>query len=376
MTKPDGVIVLTCEYAPFPGGIGTYAGQLVNEVRKAGFAAMVLAPDYPDLPQPAAEPDTHRILRHHQISPVAALNILSRLKASPPDRVFLAADIRSVLLASLLKPLHRRPFRAMIHGSEVSKLKQRNPLTRLASRGYRTADVILANSKATLDLFAANFGDPFRSAVTYLGVDESWFEPATGGFEHPDLAALPAGASVICTVGRIEARKGHSEALRIIARAQQAYGLHDPVFVMPGMPEDQTYADAVQVEARSLGVRAIAPGRLSQDDLRRLYARAACQLLCAREIAGKIEGFGLVLLEAAAQGCPSVATRVGGISEVMGETGFLAAADDFDGMARAVAAYALDADLRRAHGMAALRRAETFTWAECARRSFPELWRS
>ncbi|HEY3697183.1 glycosyltransferase family 4 protein [Phenylobacterium sp.] len=371
-----GGIVLTCEYPPFPGGIGTYAGELVSELRRAGFKAVAIAPAYPEFPAPDREPDTHRILRHHGITPVSALKVLNVLRSSPRHSILLAADIRSVLLAAILKPLHGRNFRAMIHGSEVSKLQQGGPLFRLATWAYAAADLILANSQATLQLFSASFGSPFESRVTYLGVDHAWFAPQDGGFEHADLAALDPQSAVVCTVGRIEARKGHLESVRILARARDDYGLADPVFVMAGRPEDEAYVAHVLAEAKALGIPAIQTGRLSQADLKRLYRRAACHVLCARELSGKIEGFGLVLLEAAAQDCPSVATRLGGIPEVMGDTGVVLPADDFDGMARAVAVYAADIGTRRRDGAAAKLRAQAFTWAQCARRTFPELWAS
>src|SRR5688500_18720394 len=121
--SPHGIILMTCEYPPFPGGIGTYAGRLANIVRAGGHAATVIAPAYPDLPAVPQEPDTFRILRHHRISPLAALRALSVLRNLPNDRLFLAADIRSVVLAFLLRPFHRKAYRAMIHGSEVGKLR-------------------------------------------------------------------------------------------------------------------------------------------------------------------------------------------------------------------------------------------------------------
>jgi len=89
---------------------------------------------------------------------------------------------------------------------------------------------------------------------------------------------------------------------------------------------------------------------------------------------GKIEGFGLVLVEAAAQGCPSIAAAVGGIPEVLGETGALVAPDDLDGFAARIAEFAGNAAARGAHGAAARARAERFTWAACARTTFPELF--
>src|SRR5204862_6100017 len=109
--------------------------------------------------------------------------------------------------------------------------------------------------------------------------------------------------------------------VRALARARQEHALREPVDVIAGRPEDHGYAAAVLDEARRLGVEVVAPGRLSDQDLKRLYRRAACHVLFARELPGKIEGFGLVLLEAGAQSCPSVTTAVGGIPEVMGASG-------------------------------------------------------
>lgn len=373
---PEGVIVLTCEYPPFPGGIGTYAGRLVDAVREGGFKAKVVAPAYPDLPAPPADPDALRVLGHHRISPGAALKTLALLRRTPKTWPFLAADIRTVLLAYALSPLHRRPYRAMIHGSEVSKFKAGSPLFGLVRRAYAAAEMIAANSQATLDLFSANFGAPRRGVVAYLGVESAWFEPVSGPFEHPALAALPSNAAVICAVGRIEARKGQLETVQAVARARDAHGLENPVFVIAGRPEDDAYAAAVLEEAKRLDLTVIATGRLSDDDLKRLYQRAACHTLCARDLPGKIEGFGLVLLEAAAQNCPTVATALGGIPEVMGDTGVLVAHDDLDAMSRAITGYARDPALRARDGAAARLRATGFNWASCARRTFAELaWR-
>jgi phosphatidyl-myo-inositol dimannoside synthase len=373
MMPPDGIIVLTCEYPPFPGGIGTYSGRLVDAVRASGHKATVIAPAYPDLPVAPNDPDTFRILGHHWISPLAAMRILFILRSAPKDRLFLAADIRSVLLAYALRPFHRRPYRAMIHGSEVSKFKSGSFVLGLVKSAYASAEMIAANSNATLKIFSDNFGTPQRGVVAYLGVEPAWFEPVKGNFDNPQLAALPQAASVVCAVGRIEARKGQLETVRAIACAREKYGLAEPFFVIAGRPEDHSYAAAVLDEGKRLGVPVVGPGRLSDDDLKRLYQRAACHTLLARELPGKIEGFGLVLLEAAAQGCPSVATAVGGIPEVMGSTGVVTQPDDLEETARAIAAFATDPGLRARNGALSKARALTFDWAACAGATFPEL---
>jgi phosphatidylinositol alpha-1,6-mannosyltransferase len=370
---PAGAILLTAEYLPFPGGIATFASRLAQEVRDAGFRAHVLAPKYPDLPSPPPHADTHRPLRHHGIPPAALFHVPRLLRSFPAGLPFMAADIRSVLLARMTQPVHRRQYRAMIHGSEVSKLASRNPVWSLVRSAYAGASMIVANSNATLAEFRTGFGDHPNVVVAHLGVDGVWFDPVDGDFEHPELRALGPEATIACTVGRIEARKGQLEAVQVVSLARSTQGLRNVVYVAAGRPEDPDYAAAVQREAARLGVRAVLPGAVSDGDLKRLFRRAACHLLCARQLPGKIEGFGLVILEAGAQSCPTVTTAVGGIPEALGDTGACVAPGDIAAMAAALAAYGNDRAKRSVDGAAARTHARTFSWNACARHSFPEL---
>jgi N-acetyl-alpha-D-glucosaminyl L-malate synthase BshA len=71
------------------------------------------------------------------------------------------------------------------------------------------------------------------------------------------------------------------------------------------------------------------------------------------------ESFGLAALEAMSCEVPVVATRAGGLPEVVvdGETGFLCAVGDVDGMAEAAMRLLADEELRQRLGRAARRRA-------------------
>jgi glycosyltransferase involved in cell wall biosynthesis len=73
------------------------------------------------------------------------------------------------------------------------------------------------------------------------------------------------------------------------------------------------------------------------------------------------ESFGLAALEAMACDVPVVASRVGGLPEVIedGRSGFLHAPDDLDGMARSAVALLTDRTLHRRMAAAGLRLVRT-----------------
>jgi glycosyltransferase involved in cell wall biosynthesis len=89
------------------------------------------------------------------------------------------------------------------------------------------------------------------------------------------------------------------------------------------------------------------------------------------------EGFGSVLLEAAAMGIPVVATRVTGCVDAVvdGETGTLVAPRDAHALAAAMSAYLEDPNLRRRHGAAGRARALSCFRQETLWRAYLEEYR-
>ncbi len=81
------------------------------------------------------------------------------------------------------------------------------------------------------------------------------------------------------------------------------------------------------------------------------------------------EAFGMPVAEAMAAGVPVVATRVGGIPEMIedGKTGLLVEADDAQGLAEGIRRLLADEDLRESMGKSAKARAtELFSWDRVA----------
>jgi glycosyltransferase involved in cell wall biosynthesis len=107
-----------------------------------------------------------------------------------------------------------------------------------------------------------------------------------------------------------------------------------------GIVGDGTGRPALEKLAAELAVshRVRFLGRLSQEELRAAYASASLFVLTPRPTPGDVEGFGLVYLEAASSGTPSLGTRFGGATDAIaeGESGFFADDASPEAIARAL----------------------------------------
>jgi phosphatidylinositol alpha-1,6-mannosyltransferase len=106
-------------------------------------------------------------------------------------------------------------------------------------------------------------------------------------------------------------------------------------------------------------------GALEDKDVIELYH--ACDLVIFPVLprAEDVEGFGIILLEAAAAGKPVVSTRIGGIADAIEHNvnGILVAPEDYQLMAQSIIALLSDDQTRLAMGEYAQKRVtETFGW--------------
>ena len=199
-------------------------------------------------------------------------------------------------------------------------------------------------------------------------------------FQSPDVADVTKrkfgldGKRILLFVGRLAKRKGVKEfiqhSLGRIARA-----IPHVCFVVAGNnpTESLTQRDDTITEIEAaisatglLGyVRLL--GGLSDEDIIGLYQACDLFVLPALESESDVEGFGIVLLEAAAAGKPAVATRVGGIPDAVEDckTGHLTKPGDYEGLGDAIISLLNDGQRKHVMGEAAMRRAqEDFCWAK------------
>ncbi len=182
------------------------------------------------------------------------------------------------------------------------------------------------------------------------------------GLEAPPLPSGPApsdAARVLC-LGRFTKEKGFDLALAAFASVPD----RSPAarLVMAG---DGPERPNLEQQATDMGItdRVQFLGWVSPDKVTPLIRTATVVVVPSRH-----EGFSLVALEAALMGRPVVATRVGGLPEVVvhQETGLLVEPEDTKGLAEAIAFLLAHPDAATQMGRAARRRAiDVFGWERC-----------
>jgi glycosyltransferase involved in cell wall biosynthesis len=191
------------------------------------------------------------------------------------------------------------------------------------------ADRVVAVSQAIArDLVERYRIDAARTVVVHNGIDAWAFRPARDAATVRAEMRVPRGRRVIVMAGRMTPQKGWDVLLEAAARLT---AVRDDLFWL--LVGDGPLRAALTRRAGDLGVRACFAG--ARADMADVLGCADVVVLASRS-----EGLPFTLLEAMALGKPVVATRVGGVPEVVedGRSGRLVPPQDPAALASAVAA--------------------------------------
>ncbi|WP_327720897.1 glycogen synthase [Streptomyces sp. NBC_00490] len=270
--------------------------------------------------------------------------------------------IPHVMTAHSLEPL--RPWKAeqLGGGYALSSWAERTAI--------ESADAVIAVSGAMREDILACYPalDPARVHVVHNGIDTALYRPDHGTEALTRIGVDPDRPFVLF-VGRITRQKGVPHLLRAVRDIDPAA----QVVLCAGAPDtpeiDREFRELFQ-ELSSVreGVHWI-PQMLPRPDVIQLLTHAAV-FVCP----SVYEPLGIVNLEAMACGTPVVASRIGGIPEVVedGKTGVLVPVDDdFEpALARALDSVLGDPEGARRMGEAGRERAVgEFGWDAVARRT-------
>lgn len=314
-----------------------------------------------------------------------------------PDVVLAGSGLTAPIAQSAARACGARTA-VYVHGLDVA-------VRNLAYRvmwlpAIRSADRVIANSNATAKLCRGVGIDPARIGIVHPGVDLP-AEPLSRR-EKRSVAKARASTSgenraehdvaefrerhglgdrpLLLSVGRLSARKGLREfvthALPRITAARP-----DAMLLIVGDTPDQ----ALHAQAQTLdSIRAAARQASVGENLRCLgtitdyiklgivYRAADVHVFPVRELQGDPEGFGMVAVEAAAHGLPTVAFATGGVVDAVAESqsGHLVRQGDYPAFAEAILRAMSERETLRDSCISFARR---FVWSEFGRQIVREL---
>ncbi len=367
------ILLLTSEFAPVAGGIGTYASEIARAATELGAKVTAVAPDYGQDCRAADGflPFEVRRFRggRHSMRQLPAKIMLARELAAGNYDVVHAADWPFFIPVALARPLTSARIVMTVHGTEINEVQ--TPLKRLAIRAARVfapGTLIAANSDYTRDLFQSHFPAKRQHVRAIpLGVSDFWFADRKPPAVTRQAHGIDADRIVMVTVARRTRRKGH--LLTLQALAQVPHEIRQRItWLVIGPDGEPDYVAELRAAAAMADCDIRFLGGLPNEDIRDIYG--ASDFFCLTgvpEASGRVEGFGLVYLEAGATGLPSLAADIGGVSDAVvdGEAGLLVQ-PTVNEVSRAIARLAGNSDLRGSLAAGALVNAWRLSWRRCA----------
>ena len=254
----------------------------------------------------------------------------------------------SAMLAREMTSHRRLPFITTLHGTDITLVgvdRSYFPITKFSIERSDGVTSISENLKRqTQDVF----GIENEIRVIHNFVNCEIYRP------ERTQAALrrfaPQGEKILMHVSNFRPVKRVLDCVRILKEVRREAPVH---LLMVGDGPDRGPAERL---ARELGVERHVSFLGKQDHVERLFPLADVLLLPS-----EMESFGLAALEAMACGVPPVATRVGGVPELItdGVDGFLLPVGDISAQAAKVSELVLGDRLRESVARSARNTAET-----------------
>lgn len=351
----------TGKFWPEIGGTATFATRLLPVLKLRGYEILVVAAQ--NSPNQSSQ-DTFKGIPVKRFpfwdqNTYKKIERLSSIKKSvamlkrefSPDLIHLSTLNLSHFFHLETRQAHASPVMVTLHGFQDSKETDHHNHTTLGEQVLDSASWVTGVSHSLLD--QARLLTPGiipRSSVIHNGLDIPTVLPKP----------LPVDPPILLYLGRLSKEKGVDRALAILPAIVELYP--SIRLLVAGDGPERLFLEKLSLD---LGFRKHVEflGMIPAEDIPTLLNKATIVLMPSR-----MESFGFVAVEAALMARPVVATRVGGLSEIIvhSKTGLLVANEEGQELRHAVTYLLAHHQIAEQIGQAARQRAiENFSLHGC-----------
>jgi len=362
------LLILTIEFPPGPGGIGTLSYELAKNLSKSGWNVSVSSPqNFSDNSEIRAfnNAQTFIIQRLNYKGPfvfeainrfVSAITLLLQQQSN----IIISIGGQATWLGVLLALLTNKPLVAIGIGTEFTygnKLQQW-----ITRKSFNRANKVIAISNYTQKLMKEININPSKISVIHCGADGNSFTKNLP-VDHLKKKLNLEQSKVILTVGALSKRKAQDIVIRAIPKIKRRFP--DIKYLVIGNPKLQTEFQKLTYEL-DVSDSVIFLGQVPRAELPNFYNLADLFVLVSRRTCtGDVEGFGIVVIEAALCGIPSIVSRNSGLEETVidRKTGLIVDQENPEDTAEAIINLLSDDSLRIKMGNSAYQHAIKYsTW--------------
>jgi L-malate glycosyltransferase len=337
--------VAVCSVGELYGGVERHILGLLQGLRARGVSTRLIVFHDGELAAQARRQGDHPfVLPGSNIAFLSACRRLAAALAESAITVVHAHGYKATVACAMARRWHACALVKTEHG--LPEPMAGRPVAQLRDRIYHVLDAA-ATRRSVAAVCCVTEQLRARARNRYPGSRIAWVPNGIADLDSAAFARPPEYRSDrfnVAVVGRIDTVKGHHVALNALATAAAPVDAHLQI-IGTGPAESD-----LRALARELGVSE----RVHFLGFRRNVFDyvAHCDALLMPSLH---EGLPFVLLEAMGLGVAIVASRVGGLAEVMrdGECGVLVPPGDAPAIARALAALRGDSSLRRRLGLEA-----------------------
>jgi glycosyltransferase involved in cell wall biosynthesis len=300
------------------GGAELSTVEIAEAIVRAGGRAIVLSEPgrlTPRLQAVGAEATAFPAATKNPIRMLANAGAIARLvQAEGVDLVH--ARSRAPAWSALIAARRRRvPFVTTYHGAYGETNALKNLYNGVMARG----DVVIANSRYTADLIASRYATPrSRIEVVHRGVDCRAYDPDRIAADRVARLRQSWGVApdqrIVLHAARLTRWKGQGVLIDAVAELARQGKWRSAVAVLAGDAQGRTgYVQELQAQIEGAGLRDQVRLVGHVEDIAAAYLAAHVTVVASTEP----EAFGRAAAEAAAVGCPVIATQIGAPSEIV-----------------------------------------------------------